>query len=35
MTLLEVYVPGEEARNVLVDEAQQMISQLGGTPSPA
>ena len=33
--LLEVYVPGEEARNVLVDEAQQMISQLGGTPSPA
>jgi hypothetical protein len=33
--LLEVYVPGEEARHALVDEAQQMISQLGGTPSPA
>jgi hypothetical protein len=32
--LLEVYVPGEEARNALVDEAQQMIAQLGGTPSP-
>ena len=33
--LLEVYVPGDEARHALVDEAQQMISQLGGTPSPA
>ena len=33
--LLEVYVPGEAARHALVDEAQQMISQLGGTPSPA
>ena len=32
--LLEVYVPGEEARHALVDEAQQMIAQLGGTPSP-
>ena len=33
--LLEVYVPGEEARHALVDEAQQMIAQLGGTPSPS
>jgi hypothetical protein len=27
-------VPGEEARHALVDEAEQMIAQLGGVPGP-
>jgi L-lactate dehydrogenase complex protein LldG len=31
---LPQYVPGQEARWALVDEAEQMISQLGGTPAP-
>ncbi len=30
---LPQYVPGQEARWALVDEAEQMIAQLGGTPS--
>jgi hypothetical protein len=28
-----VYVPGQEARHALVDEAEQLIAQLGGTPT--
>jgi hypothetical protein len=28
------YVPGEAARHALVDEAEQMIAQLGGVPGP-
>jgi hypothetical protein len=31
---LPQYVPGQAARWALVDEAEQMIAQLGGTPSP-
>jgi hypothetical protein len=31
--ILPQYVPGQEARWALVDEAEQMIAQLGGTPS--
>ena len=30
---LPIYVPGEEARFALIDEAEQMIAQLGGVPT--